>query len=202
MYLFSVWTASIIMMAGSFWYCYQILREKVHPPPATFIILSLTFPFAFYMYAQNPNWSFTANIGLTSAIMSVWVVAVFLITKLSLQKKLRIEVNLFQRITFLASFVILVFWFLTKDQFMAYILLQVSALISYIPVIKKLWKAQKNQDSIVFWGSLFLSTCVASYAAYEKNDVQSWIYILRAIPSTTIVIVLMVRIELKQKALR
>ena len=202
MYLFTVWTASIIMMAGSFWYCYQILREEVHPPPATFIILSFTFPLAFYMYAQNPSWSFTANIGLTTAVASVWVVGAFLITKLSVQKKLRIEVNLFQRITILVSFLILAFWFVTKDQLTAYVLLQISALISYIPVIRNLWKAEKNRDSIVFWGSLFLSTCVASYAAYERDDVQSWIYIIRAIPSTLVVVLLMLRVELRQKASR
>ncbi len=198
MYFISVWTASIIMMVGSFWYCYQILREKVHPPPATFIILSFTFPLAFYMYTQNPGWSFTANIGLTTSIASVWVVAAFLLTKLSFQKKLHIEVNLFQRITILVSLLILVFWFITKDQLISYVLLQVSALIGYIPVIKNLWKAERNRDSIIFWGSLFLSTCVASYAAYERNDVQSWIYIARAIPSTMTVLLLMNRIELKK----
>src|SRR3989338_2331530 len=199
MYLFTVWTASIIMMAGSFWYCYQILQEKVFPPPATFIILSFTFPLAFYMYAQNPGWSFTANIGLTTAVASVWVVALFLLTKLLIQKKLYIEVNLFQRITILVSFLIIVFWFITKDQLISYILLQISALISYIPVVRNLWKAEKNRDSIVFWSSLFLSTCVASYAAHERNDMQLWIYIIRAIPSTMIVLILMVRIELKRK---
>ena len=197
MYFISVWTASIIMIAGSFWYCYQILREKVHPPPATFIILSFTFPLAFYMYTQNLGWSFTANIGLTTAIASVWIVAAFLLTKLSFQKKLHIEINIFQRITILVSVLILVFWLITKDQLISYVLLQVSALISYIPVIKNLWKAERNRDSIIFWGSLFLSTCVASYAAYERNDIQSWIYIARAIPSTITVLVLMIRIELK-----
>jgi hypothetical protein len=201
MYLITVWVAAVIMTAGSLWYCYQILREKVQPPPATFIILSSTFPFAFYMYAQNPNWSFTANIGLSAATANVWMVTLLLISKLSIQKKLRIELNSFQRITIFASLLILVFWFVTKDQFTAYILLQISALIGYIPIIKKLWRAKENPDSLVFWGSLFLSTCVASYAAYEKNDTQSWIYIIRAIPSTLIVILLMIRAE-RHKALR
>lgn len=202
MYLISVCTASVILMAGSFWYCYQILREEVHPPPATFIILSFTFPLALYLYTQKPDWSFSANIGLTVGVVSVWVVSVFLIAKLFIQKKLSIEVNLFQRITILVSLIILLFWFITKDQLTAYILLQISALVSYIPVIKNLWNAEKNRDSIMFWGSLFLSTCVASYAAYERNDIQSWIYIIRAIPSTMVVLLMMIRIELRQKALR
>lgn len=200
--MITVWTAAIIMMLGSFWYCYLILREKVSPPPATFIILSLTFPLAFYMYMQKPDWSFTANIGLTSACLSVWVVGATLLTKLSLQKKLRVELNRFQRITILASLLILVFWFVTKDSRIAYILLQVSALIGYIPVIQKLWKATENKDSIIFWLSLFLSTCVSSYAAWERNDIESWIYIIRAFPSVLLVVILMIRVELRSRAQR
>jgi len=190
------------MLTGSIWYCYLILQEKVQPPPATFIILSLTFPLAFYMYAQKPNWSFTANIGLTTAIASTWIIGVVLLTKLSFQKRLHIELNPFQRITILASVVILSFWFITKDHFTAYLLLQISALIGYIPVYRKLWIARKNPDSLLFWLSIFFSNCVATYAAYEKDDLESWIYIIRAIPSTAIVVLLMVRIEYKNKALK
>ena len=202
MYLITVWVAATIMMFGSLWYCYQIWRDEVSPPPATFIILSFTFPLAFYMYAQSPHWGFTANIGLTTAVVTVWIVTFILLAKLIIQKKLHIEINPFQRLTIIASFLVIGFWFITKDQFVSYVLLQVSALIGYIPVIKKLWSAEKNNDSFVFWSSLFLSTLVASYAAYERNDIQSWIYIIRALSSTSIVIILMIRINIKQKALR
>ncbi len=199
MYLITVWAASIIMMIGSFWYCYQIMREEVQPPPSTFIILSFTFPLAFYMYAQKSEWSFTANIGLTTAVLSVWVIGACLIGKLLYQRRLRVELSKFQRLTIYASLVIVLFWFITKDHITAYLLLQISALIGYITVYKKLWSAKKNSDSLVFWSSLFLSALVASYAAYERNDTQSWIYIIRAVPSTLIVVLLMLRIELKNK---
>ena len=190
------------MMMGSFWYCYQILKGVVSPPPATFIILSFTFPFGFYMYAQSPHWSFATNIGLTSAVLSVWTVGSVLITKLLLQKKLHLEVNVFQRWVIFIALVVLIFWFVTKDQLTSYVILQVSALLSYIPVYKNLYKADKNKDSLVFWSTLFLSTCVAAYAAYEKNDMQSWIYIGRAVPSSLGVVILMLKIDLRNKALR
>jgi hypothetical protein len=202
MYEISVWVASSLMMLGTIWYCYQIVRGRVNPPPASFVIFSLTFPLVFYMYMQKPGWSYTANIGLTTAILSVWMVAIVLITKLSIQKKLKVEFNPFQWIMIFAAVIVLVFWSLTKDQFTAYVLLQISSLIGYIPVYKKLWGSKENRDSFVLWGAIFLSSCVASYAAYERNDLQSWIYIIRAVPSTMVVILLMVRIELKNKALR
>jgi hypothetical protein len=202
MYLITVWLAAIIMMAGSFWYCYQILREEVQPPPATFIIVSCTFPLGFYMYTQTPGWSFAANIGLATAVASAWVTTATLIGKLLYEKKLQVELTVFQRITVGTSFLVLIFWAITNDPFTAYVLLQVSALIGYIPVIQKLWGAKRNHDSIIFWGSLFFSTLVGCYAAYEKNDIQSWIYIGRALPSTLAVLVLMLIAESKQKANR
>ncbi len=119
MYLITVWIAAVIMMAGSFWYCYQILREEVQPPPATFIIISFTFPLAFYMYTKTLGWSYTANIGLTTAVASVWVVTLVLIPKLILQKKLHVELTTFQKTTIALSFLIIMFWFITKDQLTA-----------------------------------------------------------------------------------
>ena len=129
MYLTTVWATSIIMLKGSVYYCYEIRQNKVSPPPATFIILSMTFPLAFWMYMQKDGWSYTANIGLTSAVLSVWTVCVFLIGKLLYEKRLKVEITKFQWITIGSSIVVLFFWFITKDHFTAYVLLQISALI-------------------------------------------------------------------------
>jgi hypothetical protein len=199
MYTATYWITSLIMLIGSIYYCYEIAKNKVSPPPATFIILSMTFPFAFYMYMQKPDWSYTANIGLSSAVVCVWIVCAFLIGKLLYEKRLNVGITKFHWITIVSSIIVLFFWFITKDNFTAYILLQVSALIGYIPVIDKLLKAKRNFDSMIFWTSIFLSTLVASYAAWERNDIESWIYIGRAVPSTFIVIVLMIRLKLKKR---
>ncbi|MCB9809230.1 hypothetical protein H6776_02415 [Candidatus Nomurabacteria bacterium] len=146
---------------------------------------------------QNPKWSFTANIGLVGAIVSAWGVLVVLVTKLLMEKRFGVEFTRFQKWTVAISGIILIFWCITEDHLISYSLLQLSALIAYIPVIKKLWGAKHNPESLIFWGSLFLSTCVASYAAWERQDLESWIYIGRAIPASGTVLFLLIRLQLK-----
>lgn len=184
-------------MLGTIWYCYLIIKDRVKPPLATFLIASAVFTISFLMYVQKPDWSFGANIGLVSAVISAWGVLVVLTVKLYRTNSMKAEFTPSQKKMVIASVIILIFWAISKNAFVSYALLQVCALLAYGPVIEKLWGAKKNPESIIFWGSLFLSTCVAAYAAYEKSDLESWIYIARAVPSSLLVLVLLIRLELK-----
>ncbi len=190
-YQITVWLSSSIMMLGTFYYCHQISKGLVSPPPATFIIASITFTLALFIYTRKPGWSFSANIGLTTAFASAWTVCIYLITKLLREKKLLLSVNNWQKFSLISAFVVFVLWILTDNAFVCYVLLQLAALIAYTPVIQKLWKG--GSDSLVFWCSLLLSSLVASYAAYTRNDLEAWIFILRAAPSTLLVVGLILK---------
>lgn len=194
-YQFSVWTTAIIMMAGSFYYCYEIKKGTVSPPPATFIITAVTFTLSLFMYSRKPNWSFTANIGLTSAFLSAWTICIYLTIKLLKEGKFFLSINNWQKFAFTSALVVFIVWIITDNAFVSYVLLQLAVLIAYTPVIQKLWNAKKNSESLTFWTSLMLSSLVASYAAYERNDIEAWIYILRAVPSTLLVIILILRVK-------
>jgi hypothetical protein len=186
----SVWITAIIMMAGSFYYCFEIKKGIVSPPPATFIIAAVTFTLSLFMYSRNPNWSFTANIGLTSAFLSAWTICIYLSAKLLREGKFFLSINNWQKFALCSALVVFIIWVITNNAFVSYLLLQIAALIAYTPVIQKLWNAKKNSESLIFWTSLFLSSLVASYAAYQRNDTEAWIYIFRAVPSTLLVVFL------------
>lgn len=198
LYTTSLWMSSVIMLLGTLWYCRLLWLGKVQPPPATFLILSLMFGLSFFMYAQKATWSFGANIGLTVSTLSVWMVTPWLMGLLAFRKKLRVEFNPFQWKMITAALVTMVFWLLTDDHFISYVLLQVIAVIGYVPTMVRLWKAKKNTDSLVFWLSVFFAVLVASYAAWLRNDIEAWIYIARAVPCVMIIIVLMIRLEIKK----
>lgn len=194
-YQISVWITAIIMMAGSFYYCGEIKKGVVSPPPATFIIAAGTFSLSLFMYSRKPDWSFSANIGLTSAFLSAWTVCIYLTVKLLKEEKFFLSINLWQKFALISASAVFVIWIITDNAFVSYVLLQLAALIAYTPVIQKLWNAKKNSESIVFWSSLMLSSLVASYAAYERNDTEAWIYIFRAVPSILLVIILILRVK-------
>lgn len=197
MYEISVITSFCILILGTIWYSYLIIKDRINPPVGTFMIASAVFACSFAMYMQNPQWSFSANIALLGALVSAWGVLIVLTVKLLKEKRFGIEFTSFQKWTVFISSLVLLFWYLTENHLASYTLLQLAALIAYIPVIQKLWGAKKNPESIAFWGSLFLSTCVASYAAYEKQDIESWIYIARAIPASGTVLFLLIRLQIK-----
>ncbi len=198
MYLSSVWITAIIMMAGSIYYCIEISRGTVSPPPATFMIAATTFSLSLFMYSKNPEWSFSANIGLTSAFFSAWTICIYLVAKLVREKQLMLSINTWQWFALVSACIVFFFWVATDDAFMSYVLLQLAALIAYTPVIQKLWKATTDSESLVFWGSLMLSSAVASYAAYERSDIEAWIYIFRAVPSSLLVVLLITKIRLRR----
>lgn len=194
-YQTSVWITAIVMMVGSFYYCFEIKKGAVSPPPATFIIAAGTFSLSLFMYSRKPDWSFSANIGLTSAFLSAWTVCIFLTIKLLKEGKFFLSINNWQKFALISASVVFIVWIITDNAFVSYVLLQLAALIAYTPVIQKLWNAKKNSESLIFWTSLMLSSLVASYAAYKRNDIEAWIYILRAAPSTLLVIILILRVK-------
>lgn len=195
LYQTSVWITAIVMMAGSFYYCFEIKKGTVSPPPATFIIAAGTFSLSLFMYSRKSDWSFSANIGLTSAFLSAWTVCIYLTIKLLKEGKFFLSINNWQKFALISASVVFIVWIITDNAFVSYVLLQLAALIAYTPVIQKLWNAKKNSESLTFWTSLMLSSVVASYAAYERNDIEAWIYILRAVPSTLLVIILILRVK-------
>lgn len=186
------------MIMGAIYYCTEIKRGIINPAPATFIIIAGTFSLSLFMYTKKPNWSFLANIGLSSAFISAWIICIYLSVKLLLEKKFLLSINKWQKYSLIMVSIIFGVWLITDNAFISYIMLQISALIGYIPVIQKLWKAKKNSESIIFWSSLMLSSMTASYAAYLKNDIEAWIYIFRAVPSTLLVIILILKAKKKE----
>lgn len=196
---FSVWGTSALMMLGAICCCILIHKGKISPPPATFLILSVIFPLMFWMYTGKEGWSFAGNIGLSSAVASAWTISFYYIPRLMFLGKLKISFSKSHKYTIAASFLVLVYWLFTKDSFSAYVALQLSALIGYIPMVEMLMSG-KNKDSLFFWTSIFLSALVAAYAAYQRSDLEAWIYIARALLSTGLVLYLMIRLQLKNKS--
>lgn len=188
MYNFTVWLSAAIMILGTLWYCWLIARDEARPPLSAFIILCLVFSLSLFMYAQKTAWSFSANIGLTAATLSTWMVLLSMTITYALKKKLHTEFNPFQRKILYAAIATLILWFVTDNHFLSYILLQIIAVIGYFPIIVRNWKPKEDKESLVLWSSIFFSTLVACYAAWERNDVEAWIYIGRAIPCVGVVI--------------
>lgn len=129
MYEISVITSFCILILGTIWYSYLIIKDRINPPVGTFMIASAVFACSFAMYMQNPQWSFSANIALLGALVSAWGVLIVLTVKLLKEKRFGIEFTSFQKWTVFISSLVLLFWYLTENHLASYTLLQLAALI-------------------------------------------------------------------------
>jgi hypothetical protein len=95
---------------------------------------------------------------------------------------------------------ILVVWAATRQHAMAHLAIQLILVIAYFPVIKRLWRADRNTESFTMWIGLMLAPMFSLLSS--KGDLAT-IYAVRAIISTALLLVLMIRVELRiRKATR
>ncbi len=192
MYLSMVYLTAFVMLSGTLYYAVQIVRGVFGPPPGAFIILSASFGLAWFMYTQTPEWSYTGNVGLLSAVISVWSLTGVIILKLLVKGTLAVSFNTTQKRTMIGAGCIVIFWLFTDDPFVSYVLLQALALVGYWPIVKSLHKRQ-HDDSLILWLSIWVANLVAIYPAFADADLEAYIYIVRAFIGTTAVVALLFR---------
>jgi hypothetical protein len=85
---------------------------------------------------------------------------------------------------------IVMFWVISQQHVVSHVSIQVILVIAYFPVISRIWKSNENTESFAAWIGLLL---------LSSKGVLATIYSLRAIISTSVLLALMVRAELKQR---
>jgi len=96
----------------------------------------------------------------------------------------------------IAVLAIVAFWVISQHHVMSHVSIQVILVIAYFPVISRIWKSNENTESFAAWIGLFLAPCIS---LLSSKGVLATIYSLRAIISTSVLLALMVRAELKQR---
>ena len=85
-------------------------------------------------------------------------------------------------------------WWKTKNATLSYCLMQVVALIAYLPTIARVLHADTQTESNILWGAILLSSLVAvpsAIRAYkERQDWLGFVYLGRTIPSNLIMVYL------------
>lgn len=198
MYLTMVYTTAVIMLLGTAYYAVSIVRGKFAPPLGAFLILSVSFGLSWLVYTKIPDWSWTSNIGLASAVVSAWSLTATLLFFTLKKSRLSVSFNKTQKRTIIGAGCIILFWLVTDDPFWAYVLLQVLALVGYWPLVKSLYNEEHN-DSLVLWGAIWLSVLVSIYPAWQRANIEAYIYIVRAMVGATAVVALLVRTRLRAR---
>ncbi|HAF30384.1 MAG TPA: hypothetical protein DCG75_15185 [Bacteroidales bacterium] len=163
-------------------------KQKIKPALAMWVFFSLAVAMSLTTYLANDNFSLWDNILNTTDLLlvtTVTVVIYFFGDKSSKFTK-------FDQVCLIAVIVITLFWFITKTHFLSHIMIQSVLVISYFPVIRRLWQSKENTEPFSVW---ILMMIVPIFALLSSKGILATIYSVRAIASTGILLLLMLRVE-------
>lgn len=170
----------------------------VTPVPATWILMQVVFSLSIWMYWKSPHHSFTGNIGNVAGFINVCIIFLGVIGFHLKKKSFKVAFDDFQKICLVSGAIITIFWLFTNNSSKAYLLTQGLAILAYVPTVVRLSTAKKNTESFFLWCTVLLACLIALYPAIILQDKLAWIYLGRAIPSGMLIIILMIRLQIRK----
>lgn len=90
---------------------------------------------------------------------------------------------------------ILVFWAFTREHAAAHLAIQTILVIAYFPVVRRIWKTDRNTEPFAPWIAMLLA---AALALLSSNGVLATVYAARAVACTSLLLLLMIRAKRRE----
>ena len=174
-------------------YCWLIWKKRIKPALAMWVFFSIAVGGSLITYLSSGDYSLFDNILNTSDLVLVVIVSVFIFIFGDRSTRF----NRFDIGCLVAVLGIVAFWLIFQHHVVSHVSIQVILVIAYFPVISRIWKSNENTESFAAWIGLFLAPCIS---LLSSKGILATIYSLRAIISTSVLLALMVRAELKQSS--
>lgn len=197
MYEAAVLGTVVLMLISAVDYVRRAWIRETNPVPASWILIVVTMSLSFWMYWQSPKRSWTGNIALTSALVNTSIILTGVIATNIRYGTLSVAFDKVQKWCLASGMGIVVFWLIADSPLISYILVQCIALVAYFATVKRLMKAERSTEPLFFWIVVLGAALCAIYPAWVKNDLFSWIYLGRAVPSTALVVYLVTKIKIR-----
>jgi len=185
---FSIIAVSLINLIIGVRYCVLTYKKKIKPALAMWVFFSIAVGMSLATYMANDNFSIWDNILNTADLLLVTVVAIMIYFFGDKSSKF----TKFDKACLIAVILISLFWFVTKTHFLSHLMIQSVLVIAYFPVIKRLWQSKENTEPFSVW---ILMMVAPIFALLSSKGVLATVYSARAIASTGLLIILMIRIE-------
>lgn len=200
----------VIVLALTFWmtvrYCWLTITGETDPVFSSWLVLTVSVGMSFSTYCKTKHYNLVDNIGVTSGAASVLFI---LVTVVLFGKNARAGFTSFEIGNLAFAALVAVYWWRTKNPFNANLAIQVLMVIGYIPMIARLLTASKNPEPWGVWISVWVACVFSMIPAYKprprtdgnpltwRDTILPKITATRAIVSVTIILLLMLRLELK-----
>jgi len=163
-------------------------RGAIRPALAMWVFFTVAVAGSLGTYLLDGDYSLTDNIlNSSDLILCAYVAAAILVWGDRSTRFTR-----FDLLCLGAVLAILVFWALTRRHASANLLIQLILVISYAPVVHRLWTSDENSESFAVWAALLLSPVLA---LLSSKGTLAVVYAVRAIACTGGLMLLMARAE-------
>lgn len=185
-------TVSVINIFILFRYIYLLYTKKISPSLAMWVFFSLAVGISLLTYFAEGEYNVSDNIlNFTDLILVVSVsVAIVLWGDVS-SRFTRFDLGCLAAVV-----VIILFWAISKNHIVSNFAIQTIMVISYFPVLKRMLHQQKNTESFSVW---ILMLVAAAISLAGSEGMLASVYAIRAIVCTGVLLLLMLRIELKYR---
>ena len=185
---FSIISVSIINIIIGVRYCLLTYKQKIKPALAMWAFFTLAVAMSLTTYMAEGDFSLWDNILNTTDLILVSTITVFIFIYGDKSTKF----NKFDKACLITVLLITIFWIITKTHFLSHIMIQSVLVIAYFPVIRRLWLSKENTEPFSVWILLMIAPV---FALLSSKGTLATVYSVRAIASTGLLLLLMLRIK-------
>jgi len=167
-------------------YVWLIRQKRIQPALAMWAFFTIAVVGSFVTYLSEAAHSPLDNILNTSDIALVGTVSIVIwVWGDKSSRFTRFDLGCLGAVA-----LILVFWGFTREHAAAHLAIQAILVIAYAPVVKRIWKADRNTESFAAWIGMLLA---AALSLLSSKGWLATVYAVRAVVCTSSLLALMLR---------
>lgn len=180
------------------WYCPLILRRRVQPAPATWIIGCLAMNLAMVSYHAIPGRTVIENVTLYVAALEIVIVLTVLMWVLWRSGEFRVAFDWVQKSCLVVMALALGYWAFHRDQsHVTFWTTQAMLVVAYLATIGKALQRREAFDSLGNWGLILTGSLVGSIPAIMMESSYGLMNSARAIIASGFTFYLLCRLDRK-----
>ena len=169
-------------------YCWLIHKRRISPALAMWVFFTIAAVVSLLTYLAEGDYGPLDNILNTADIALVGFVAMWV----ALFGDRSTRFSRFDLGCLCAVLAIVVVWAISRQHVAAHASIQTIMVIAYLPVIRRMWKANRNTESFFMFGGLLLAPV---FSLLSSEGTLATVYAVRTIVCTATLLLLMVRAE-------
>jgi len=173
-------------------YVSLLRRQRIQPSLAMWVFFTIAVIGSLITYLAEGVYGLLDNILNTADLVLCGGVAI----AIAIYGDRSTRFDRFDLGCLLAVVVILVIWAFTRQHVLAHAAVQLILVIAYIPVIRRLWSAERNTESYVMWFGLMLAPI---FSLFSSKGMLATVYAVRAIICTAMLLLLMMRASVRAR---